>query len=215
MRQTATFPLDDLAFWKKQLLHWAAGHELAVYLDSNEHSQAVTSSHRLTTNDWECLAAAGAVSLLETNAGQAFGQLKSLQSSLQSSLQDDKKNDWLFGFFGYDLKNEVERLSSEHFDGIRLPDLGFFQPETVVGIKSNGQKATGKKQFSIEIQTIGRTPEEVFREIKGGACPPLEGGRGEESGAFGRSSPLPPSKGGQPPAGPVMLHPRIPTSEYL
>ena len=174
MRQIATFPLDDLAFWKKQLLLWTAGHELAVYLDSNEHSQAVTSSHRLTTNGWECLAAAGAVSLLETNAGQAFGQLKSLRHSLQDSLQDDK-NDWLFGFFGYDLKNEVERLSSQHFDGIGLPDLGFFQPETVVGIKSEGQRAKGKGQLLIEIQTIGRTPEEVFREIKGGACPPLEG----------------------------------------
>lgn len=148
MRQTAVFPLDDLFFWKKQLLHWAARHELAMYLDSNGHSQAVTSSHRLTTKGWECLAAASAVAVLESSAGQAFEQL--------SSLQDDKKTDWLFGFFGYDLKNETERLSSQHPDGIGLPDLGFFQPEIVVGIREN----------HIEIQTIGRLPKAVFEEIK-------------------------------------------------
>jgi len=151
MRQIATFPFGDLAFWKKQLLHWAAGYELAVYLDSNEHSQAMTRSHRLTTSSWKCLVAAGAASILEANAGQAFEQL----SFLRNSLQDGKK-DWLFGFFGYDLKNEVERLSSQNFDGIGLPDLGFFQPETVVGIRG-GQ---------IEIQTIGRATEAVFEEIK-------------------------------------------------
>ncbi|MBX2891373.1 MAG: anthranilate synthase component I family protein [Saprospiraceae bacterium] len=148
MRQTAFFPLDDLAFWKKQLLHWAAGHELAIYLDSNGHSQAGTSSPRLTTEGWECLAGASAVAVLESSAGQAFEQL--------SSLQDDKKTDWLFGFFGYDLKNETERLSSQHPDGIGLPDLGFFQPETLVGIREN----------HIEIQTIGRLPKAVFEEIK-------------------------------------------------
>lgn len=97
--------------------------------------------------------------MLEANAGQAFKQL--------GSLRDDKK-DWLFGFFGYDLKNEVERLSSDHFDGIGLPDMGFFQPETVVGIKEKGEgrKEKGKTEFVIEIQAIGRKPEEVFEEIK-------------------------------------------------
>ena len=150
MRQTAFFPLDDLVFWKKQLLHWAAGHELAVYLDSNGYStRRVIRRHPVTTNAWECLVAAGAASILEVNAGQAFKQLSSLR-------YDKIGKDWLFGFFGYDLKNETERLSSQHFDGIGLPDLGFFQPETVVGIRGN----------QIEIQTIGRMPEEIFEEIK-------------------------------------------------
>ncbi len=84
---------------------------------------------------------------MEANAGQAFEQLSFFQKG---------KKDWLFGFFGYDLKNEVERLSSQNFDGIGLPDLGFFQPETVVGIRGD----------QIEIQAIGRMPEAVFEEIK-------------------------------------------------
>ncbi len=159
MRQTATFPLDDLVFWKKQLLHWAGGHELAVYLDSNGHQGSnfpkVVNFPKVGAEDWECLVAAGAVSALEVNAGQAFEQLR--------LFRDDKKGDWLFGFFGYDLKNETERLSSQNFDGIGLPDLGFFQPEVVVGIRDKGK---GRKEFFIEIQAIGRKPEEVFEEIK-------------------------------------------------
>ena len=157
MRQTAIFPLDDLVFWKKQLLYWAAGHELAIDLDSNGYSlsRATTSSRGTTGEGWECLVAAGAVSVLEANAGQAFERLR--------FFQNDKKGDWLFGFFGYDLKNEVERLSSQNFDGIGLPDLGFFQPEVVAGIKEKGE---GRKEFFMEIQAIGRKPEEVFEEIK-------------------------------------------------
>ena len=145
MRNTQIFPIQNVDFWKKQLLHWAAGYELAVYLDSNGYHG--NNFPKVGAESWECLAAAGAVSVLEANAGQAFEQL--------SFFQKDKK-DWLFGFFGYDLKNEVERLSSQNFDGIGLPDLGFFQPETVVGIRGN----------QIEIQAIGRLPEAVFEEVK-------------------------------------------------
>ena len=151
MRSTAIFPIDDPHAWKKRLLYWAAGHELAVYLDSNGYSarpsDGVTSSHLVTTEGWECLVAAGAVSVLETNAGQAFPSL--------ASFREKTGNDWLFGFFGYDLKNETERLSSSHFDGVGLPDLGFFQPETVAGIR----------QDQLEIHTLRQPPEEVFQHI--------------------------------------------------
>lgn len=34
------------------------------------------------------------------------------------------------GFLTYDLKNEVEALSSSHFDGLGFPSLHFFEPET-------------------------------------------------------------------------------------
>ena len=184
MRRTAVFPLDDLAFWKKQLLYWAAGHDIAVCLDSNGHghSEAVTRSHRLTTNSWENLAAAGAVAVLESNAGQAFSGLESFRKKTSG--------DWLFGFFGYDLKNETERLSSAHFDGIGLPDLCFFQPQTVAGIR---KKTAGDQAFLLEIQTVNRNPEAVFLEIAAAKKP-------EHSAAV-------PAK--------IHLKPRMPLSEYL
>ncbi len=122
MRQHALFPIDDLSLWKERLLYWAAEQELAVYLDSNGHEGG-----QATGKGWECLVAAGALRTLECPAGNAFEQLKKFQAEV---------NDWIFGFLSYDLKNETERLSSRHFDGIGLPDLGFFQPETVLGIRN-------------------------------------------------------------------------------
>src|SRR5690606_22122048 len=37
--------------------------------------------------------------------------------------------DWLFGYLSYDLKNDVENLTSNNVDGLHFPDLYFFQPK--------------------------------------------------------------------------------------
>ncbi len=39
------------------------------------------------------------------------------------------KNDFLFGFLSYDLKNQIEKLSSKNPDKIEMPLIHFFQPE--------------------------------------------------------------------------------------
>ena len=142
MRQNTRFQIDNPSLWKERLLHWAAGQELAVYLDSNRHQ-----GNASTAQGWECLVAAGALRVLECPAGNAFGQLKQFRSEV---------DDWIFGFLSYDLKNETERLSSLHFDGIGLPDLGFFQPETVVGIR-NG---------FVEVFFTNSTIEDIINKIK-------------------------------------------------
>ena len=121
IRQTAIFPLpDDPSFLKKQLLHWANGYAVAACLDSNDHTAGPYSS-------WDCLVAVGVIAeLLVPVAGSAFPAWQAWQQ---------RDPDWQFGTLAYDLKNEVERLSSGHFDGIEWPDLYFFQPEIVVGIR--------------------------------------------------------------------------------
>jgi len=43
----------------------------------------------------------------------------------------EEKQDWLFGFLTYDLKNELEKLSSENHDGLIFPSIHFFQPEFI------------------------------------------------------------------------------------
>jgi para-aminobenzoate synthetase component I len=40
-----------------------------------------------------------------------------------------QKKDWLLGFLSYDIKNEIEELSSNRSDGLKFPKLHFFQPE--------------------------------------------------------------------------------------
>ena len=148
MRRTAIFSLDDLDFWKKQLLHWAAAHEVAAYLDSNRASSKTNDTIPADAT-WDCLVGAGGTRILNGEAGSAFPQLQ--------DFRDGEGIDWLFGFFAYDLKNEVERLTSAHADGIGFPDMLFFQPETVLGIR-NGQ---------LEIRCLTQDPQAVYEAIRG------------------------------------------------
>ena len=65
-----------------------------------------------------------------------FGVIKSLVASATNSIQqiDQFKNenaDWIFGHLSYDLKNEIEDLSSENEDHIGFEDFYFFVPEIV------------------------------------------------------------------------------------
>ena len=62
--------------------------------------------------------------MIQANAGNAFDSLK--------KFSDENTGEWLFGHFGYDLKNEIEELASTNFDGIQFPDLYFFVPEVVL-----------------------------------------------------------------------------------
>jgi para-aminobenzoate synthetase component I len=40
----------------------------------------------------------------------------------------DRHTDWLFGFFSYDLKNQLEQLQSSRPDGVGMPLMHFFRP---------------------------------------------------------------------------------------
>lgn len=46
--------------------------------------------------------------------------------------EQNSTSGWLFGHLGYDLKNEIELLSSVHADRVGFPDLFFFEPEIVI-----------------------------------------------------------------------------------
>lgn len=44
-------------------------------------------------------------------------------------------DDWLFGYFGYDLKNHLESLSSENPDPVEAPDIYFMNPGLLVEVE--------------------------------------------------------------------------------
>ena len=46
-------------------------------------------------------------------------------------------SDWMFGYLSYDLKNEIEDLSSDNYDGIELNQLTFFIPRYVFLLLKN------------------------------------------------------------------------------
>ena len=58
----------------------------------------------------------------------------------------DKKQGWWFGGFSYDLKNQIEKLSSTNFDGLHMPELFFFNPKYFLSKK----KVNGQLKFLIK-----------------------------------------------------------------
>ena len=104
---------------KKALLLWADHHVEVVFLDSNNYYQR--------HSNFEAVLAVDALTAIRTDAHQAFDDLAAYRQST---------NDWIFGYLGYDLKNDVERLESNNFDGLGFPDLYFFQPKKIIFYKN-------------------------------------------------------------------------------
>lgn len=97
------------------MLNWANQFNICCFLDNHQY----TSPH----HSYECVLGVGALRYVQANAGNAFTLLKAFQQ---------QNEDWLFGHFGYDLKNETENLTSAHARHSGFPDLFFFVPETVL-----------------------------------------------------------------------------------
>lgn len=97
---------------KQSFLQWAQQYDEVVWLDSNSYKQAHES--------YQAILAVDAFTAIKTDAYNAFDKLKEYQTTTL---------DWIFGYLSYDLKNDVEPLQSNNFDGLHFPDLYFFQPK--------------------------------------------------------------------------------------
>ncbi|WP_029288917.1 anthranilate synthase component I family protein [Pedobacter sp. R20-19] len=106
--------------FKKKALHWANQFNVCCLLDSNQYKDLYSA--------YDFIIAAGMHHELECSIMQAFDQLKDFYSL---------HKEWIFGFFSYDLKNGIENLESNHPDQLAFPDLYFFVPKYLIGIKNN------------------------------------------------------------------------------
>ncbi|MBS1598977.1 MAG: anthranilate synthase component I family protein [Bacteroidetes bacterium] len=137
-RVFVSFRINDFYKTKLQVLYWANRFNTCCFLDNHEYASK--------EHVYECLVGAGVLESVKTNVGNAFGQLK------EFSLLN---NDWFFGHFAFDLKNEIESLSSSHPDHIQFPDLFFFVPEIILELKKN----------EISIGLFGSNHEKIFNAI--------------------------------------------------
>lgn len=119
MRTRHTFTIANPDF-KAQLLQWSQQFEEVVWLDSNSYQQNYST--------YDAVLAVDAFTCISTDSHQGFGQLQEYQAITK---------DWIFGYLTYDLKNDLENLKSEHFDGLEFPDLFFFQPKKIFLIKGD------------------------------------------------------------------------------
>jgi para-aminobenzoate synthetase component 1 len=129
--------IDDPLLFKTKALQWAASFDVCCYFDSNNFADPYSK--------FDCLIAVGAKDQLVANAGNAFTELEHFRSNNPG---------WMTGFFGYDLKNETELLSSNNSDSLSFPDLYFFTPEYLILIKGNA------------VDIIADDPETVLTAIE-------------------------------------------------
>jgi len=124
--------------FKEQLLSWAQQFREVVFLDSNSYPQQYSS--------FDCMLAVDAFTSLKTDYYNAFEDLKQYQQNTK---------DWLFGYLSYDLKNDIENLQSNNFDGLNFPDLFFFQPKKVFILKG----------YELEIQYLLLCDDELEEDF--------------------------------------------------
>ena len=120
MRTSRSILIDNPAVFKQQLLGWAQQYREIVFLDSNQYPQEFS--------NFECAIAVDAFTSLKTDYKNAFEDLKQYQQI---------SNDWLFGYLSYELKNDIEDLNSQNFDGLGFADLFFFQPKKIFIFNQN------------------------------------------------------------------------------
>lgn len=115
------YPYQELSKeqFLQQALHWASSQShFSLHLNNQ-----ISYPH----NGFDELLAVGAKQVMCENAGSVFQSLKNLH-----------QNEWLFGYLGYDLKNELEKLESRNAVLVGFPDASFFQPEHIIHFEKNG-----------------------------------------------------------------------------
>lgn len=139
MRTKQIHKLENPDIFKNQLLIWAQQFDDVVWFDSNNYKQ----KH----GNYDAVLAVDAFTCIQTYYHQGFEKLKEYQTNV---------NDWVFGYITYDLKNDVEDLKSENFDGLGFPDLYFFQPKKLFLLKDD----------VLEIQYLNVVQEEIDNDFE-------------------------------------------------
>lgn len=108
MNQYCTINREEYPHFLEELADWSMHFDYFSILNSNQYKDSY--------GKYEILAGFGAERILTTPSFESL-----------ASFHQEKKT-WLFGHLSYDLKNEVEKLSSRHPSKFGFPDLCFFQP---------------------------------------------------------------------------------------
>ena len=138
-RKSKIIHLQQTTDFKNKLLKWAQQFETFVWMDSNDYHQKY--------NSYDALLAVGAQTYLTCDCKNAFDKLQDFQSNIK---------DYIFGYLGYDLKNDLENLNSRNYDGLGFSDLYFFQPKKIFFLKGN----------TLEIKYLSVYENEIEKDLK-------------------------------------------------
>ncbi|MDE5417702.1 anthranilate synthase component I family protein [Labilibaculum sp. DW002] len=119
MRKILSFHISNTVEFKQQLLLWSKKFDRIAVLDSHDVNKKANSKKEY--NSYELVAGIDSLQLIEPE--------KDCFETFKKEL--DHAKDWWFGYLGYDLKNEIENLSSANLDGLDMPSMNFFRPRWV------------------------------------------------------------------------------------
>ncbi len=118
MRARREYCIPDLEVFAENLSDYIGGCEYGVLLRGGD---SISIPGIAKGCNFDLLAGVGAMVVCD---GRNFEDL--------SALIDE--NDWLLGYFSYDMKNRLEDLKSENGDGLQFPELFFFRPKLVLAV---------------------------------------------------------------------------------
>jgi para-aminobenzoate synthetase component I len=139
-RKSKVFAIEDSVYpmFVAKALAWARQFENVAYLNPNQYKLPFGEfAHMLAVSPHN--------NSIDCKPGSCFETLKSLHES---------SRDWIFGFIGYDVKNETEKLSSNNRDKVQMPEYYFFSPLHLIEYKGT----------VVEISSFDE-PDLVFQEI--------------------------------------------------
>lgn len=110
--------LADKSAFIRKALNWANAHSHFAYYNSNEIEYPYSGF-------MHCLAI-GAKRFLNYS------------NSPFEALSDFHQSTWIFGYLGYDLKNNIEKLQSQNEDRLLFNELSFFEPEHLLIFEGDG-----------------------------------------------------------------------------
>lgn len=142
MRTICKNTLLNVSEFKNQLLLWSQQFREVVFLDNNS---TYNQNQNYSTHDY--VLAVDAFTSIKTDYVNSFQDLHQYQSQTK---------DWLFGYLSYDLKNDIEDLKSNNYDGLEFPDLFFFQPKKLFLVKDN----------QLEIHYLKMCDDEIDADFK-------------------------------------------------
>ncbi|MEH0157937.1 anthranilate synthase component I family protein [Limibacter armeniacum] len=141
---------EDMETFRQKALVWASQFEVFTWLDNNEIAYP--------EGGFQNLLAVGAKEVCQLRAGNTFEGLQAFH---------DENKDWMFGFMTYDLKNEVEALTSENPDGVDMPMAFFYKPIYLLRFTDNMVEILKSEEGDQLINTIEQCSLPEIHHTKG------------------------------------------------
>jgi para-aminobenzoate synthetase component 1 len=152
LRTNSIKHITNPTLFKEQISLWSQQFREVTILDSNFQS-----NENQLYKSFDFVVAVDAFTTIQTDFEKAFEDVYQYLS---------KSNDWLFGYLAYDLKNDVEHLQSQNFDGLGFPDLYFFQPKKIFLLKDTTLEIQYLNMCDVEIDSDF---EDILNQEKGGS----------------------------------------------